>query len=303
MKVGCQDIDPVIARALQQRLAMLLTLHASAAEVAAEVVPRWRDVARRHRTQVLVGISTMFSSVPLASVVAVKAGGSLGIIAFFFLIAFGASLFMQSNQQTKRDMFGDLQPEDLRAAPKAVKLTPPEEAYCSAVAQLLEAREFMDETTLKEIIRQLNSLLENHRRLEAPLGNLRAAMGGQSLDAMEQELDGLERRRDEQEDAGAREAMEQSISMCSDRISHARAMAPGLEKVEAQQEVIMQTFASVQSTFARSRVAQGSAAWRPDGSAQAARPELQELQQSVLRVNDQARAVEEAVREVVAIGR
>jgi hypothetical protein len=89
----------------------------------------------------------------------------------------------------------------------------------------------------------------------------------------------------------AREAIGQSLELLEERLKDAGALQPGLERVEAQQEVIEQTFGSVQAALSRMKVAPS----RIDP------PDIQELRRSVVQVRDQTRAVEQAVEEVLTV--
>src|SRR5262249_4232261 len=131
----------------------------------------------------------------------------------------------------------------------------------------------------------------NYRRLEEYRERLAAASGSETVADLEAELADLGRRLGSAADPVAREALEQSSAMCAARLEHARALEPGFERVKAQQEVILQTLASAQASMARARMAPTPVSL----------PDMQRLQESVLGVNNQTRAVEEAVQEVMAL--
>jgi hypothetical protein len=85
--------------------------------------------------------------------------------------------------------------------------------------------------------------------------------------------------------------MDQSIALCTQRLSDARALAPAREQAEAQQELILQAMASVHASLSRMALA-GSAAAQTD---------VAELQQKVTQVHRQTCAVEDAVNELLAL--
>ena len=89
----------------------------------------------------------------------------------------------------------------------------------------------------------------------------------------------------------ARRAIEQSIELLETRCQVAQTLQPSLERVEAQQEVILQTLASVQSSLARMKVA----------PAALTAPDIAVIQSSISEVTGQTRAVEQAVQEVMSI--
>lgn len=85
--------------------------------------------------------------------------------------------------------------------------------------------------------------------------------------------------------------MDQSSALCSQRLLAARALGPVRDQAEAQQELTLQALASVQAGLSRMAVA-GSVAVDAD---------VGELHRTVTQVNEQTRAVEDAVNEIISI--
>jgi len=179
----------------------------------------------------------------------------------------------------------------MRGAAHLIALSRAEQLYCEAVASLVDAEGALGEAVQRDMVGHLNDLLETHRKLEAPLRRQRAASGGPAVEELEQELASLRQRRAAQADEAARQTMDQSIDLCSRRLETARAVQPAREQAEAQQELILQTLASVQASLASTHAS-------PSAPLAAG---VEGLQQSVLQVSRQARATEEAVAEVLSV--
>jgi hypothetical protein len=213
------------------------------------------------------------------------------VLAFLGLSALGGALMVSGFKKTNSEMTKYANPDVLRYASQMDSLNRAERAYCEAAATLIDAGSILSEEVQRDVIHQLNGLLDSHRRLEEPVRRARAASGAESINALEQELAGLMSRRDAQTDANARATMDKSVELCCRRLEASRAMEPARQNAEAQQELILQTMASVQASLGRTTGVN-------------VKPEdlnLGALHQSVAQVNSQTRAVEEAVAEVVAL--
>ena len=85
-----------------------------------------------------------------------------------------------------------------------------------------------------------------------------------------------------------RHALQQSLDLCETRYNNARSLETSLKRLDAQKEVIQQTFALVQSSLTHSHVAQ----------VQPAVPNVAHIQQSV---SDMAQSVEKSVQEMLLL--
>ena len=155
-------------------------------------------------------------------------------------------------------------------------------SLCSSIIQ-----PSLDRDTGKDILTELNTLIAQSRKIDAYRSNLVAAVNAESADALVAQREELRSRLSRTTDATAQSAIEQSIELIDSRCRVAETLRPSLERVEAQQEVIRQTLASVQSSLARMKVA----------PAALAAPDLAVIQASISDVTGQTRAVEEAVQE------
>ena len=293
MPIRPKEIDPTIQTALRERLTQIFAAQAhdpQTARIRAAGNQLWRETARRY--------SGFFWGAGAAFVAAFIAVGSLertneGLAVLSFLTLNGGAIWLgvQGFLRTNRELTQYVSADLMRGAASLVALSPAERLYCEAVAELVDTEKTLGEPAQQEMLQQLNELLERHRNLAVPLREFHAASGSSSIAALEQELATLNQRRDALGDPAARGIMQQSSELCSRRLEQARALEPVRQQAEAQQELIVQTLAAVRSSLART-------ASRPTTEG----AHVQALQDSVTQVNRQARAIEEAVAEVVTLG-
>jgi len=196
-----------------------------------------------------------------------------------------------NKQQRVGDLDGSMTSEEVRAACSVINATPSETSYFESIALILEIGAQLDAQTGKDILSELNVLIAQARQLQAHRDNLRAAINAESADALVAQREDLRTKLSRTTDEAARRAIEQSIELLETRCQVAQTLQPSLERVEAQQEVILQTLASVQSSLARMKVA-------PDALTA---PDIAVIQSSISEVTGQTRAVEQAVQEVMSI--
>jgi hypothetical protein len=294
MSIRPQDIDQTIWNVLKDRLSQIFAGQAALDPLTARVrsagTQRWRETAKQYAGYFWAGAASFLTGLVALPVVAPAAEGP-AVLTFLLLNMLGAGLVVRGFVKTQQELNRFVSPELMRGAAHLVALSRVEQLYCEAVAALIDAGPLLGETVQQEILQQLNALLENHRKLAVPVQQYQAASGSASIEALERELAELTARRDALRNDAAREMMEQSVALCARRLQYARALEPAREQAEAQQELIVQTLASVQASLART----GSTPAVP------VQAEVAELQQSVTQVNHQARAVEEAVAEVMAL--
>lgn len=164
-----------------------------------------------------------------------------------------------------------------------------ERTYCEALQVLANDRSALDERTGREILGQLNALIERSREIGARRASVIAALENGEDARIEAERADLAKRAGAASDPIARQALENSLQMCDARISNLGKLKPALERLEAQQEVILQTMASVQSSLAR---------WQAAPSVSDL-PDLGQIQQAVVQIDDETYAAEQAVQEVM----
>lgn len=294
MPIRTQDLDPIIARAVKEWMAQVVATQSAAAPGASRVrmagIRQWRESLRRNAYH-FWGAGACFGAGIAAIPLLAHHGPGVAMSAFMGIQASAVALVVRGHLRSNRQLTEHADVEVLRNAGELLELTPAERLYCSGVASLIEAEEALSEVTRSEILAQLNELLASYRKLDGPVRQHLAARGNQPIEGLESELAELVRRRDLASDSTARATMDQSIMLCSQRLADARALAPAREQAEAQQELILQALASVHASLSRMAAADSAAVQTRMG----------ELQRTVSRVNEETRAVEDAVNEVLTL--
>ena len=302
MKIGLRDIDPDLARRIREMLDYMRTMgfqdhqHPLTperdAQLAARTVLQPTDTVPfvlRLASSVGVGFLTLFlvagginsGAIPGSLVIA---GPALGGLTYWLS-------WWVNKQQRADELDRSMTSKEVRVACSVIKATPSETSYFESIALILEIGAQLDAQTGKDILSELNVLIAQSCQLQAHRDNLRAAISADSADALVAQREDLRTKLSRTTDEAARRAIEQSIELLEGRCQVAQTLQPSLERVEAQQEVIQQTLASVQSSLARMKVA-------PDALTA---PDIAVIQSSISEVTGQTRAVEQAVQEVMSI--
>jgi hypothetical protein len=294
MPIRNQDIDPDIVLALKERVSQIMTGQAGTEPIAARIrgpaLTKWRETIRRNSYHFWAAAACFIAGMTSVPLIA-DSGPGLTIAALVGMQALAAGLVYRGVRKTNEQLTEFASPELMRIAGELITLSSAEALYCKAVASLIDAERALTETAQAQSLAQLNDLLSSFRKLDGPVRQFLAARGGQPIEGLEQELSELVRRRDAQSDPMARATMDQSVTLCSQRLADARALAPAVEQAEAQQELILQAMASVHASFSRMAVADSATV----------HADVAELHRTVGQVNQQARAVEDAVNEVIAL--
>jgi hypothetical protein len=187
----------------------------------------------------------------------------------------------------------------LRELLSQVAHTRAERTYAETVLLLMERGMSKNAPREKEscsLLAQMNALMQAGRELEAQEKKLQSSAGGDQVAALQTEREELERRRDAATDPVARQALAQSLELCAARLDSARRLGPVRERVQAQQEVVAQTLLTLQGALVhRDAVPEG-------GDASLSLPPVAaRVQEVITQINNQTRAVEEAVQEVMAL--
>jgi hypothetical protein len=302
MKIGLRNLDPNIARRIREMLDYMRTMEFQDhhrthtperdAQLAARTVLQRKDTVPwvvRLASSVGVGVLTLLT---------VAGGINAGTIPGPFVMAApavgGLTYWLSwwvNKQQRVDDLDVSMTSEEVRAACSAINGTPSETSYFESIALILEIGAQLDGQTGKEILSELNVLIAQARQLQTHRDNLMAALNAESAEALVGEREDLRTKLLRTTDEAARRAIEQSIELLETRCQAAQSLQPSLERVDAQQEVILHTLASVQSSLARMKVA-------PDALTA---PDIAVIQSSISEVTGQTRAVEQAVQEVMSI--
>lgn len=181
--------------------------------------------------------------------------------------------------------------DELRAVLPLVLHGRTESQYGETLLHLHDAEIPLDETARREILRQINALLDSRLHLETQRNKIRDLLDADALTRLQSERDALEQRLAHVTDAIAAETLRDGLEMCERRLEHARALGPILERLDAQEEVVHQALAAVESALTRLQAASATrTAFR-----------VTDIQETVRRIDTQTRAVEQAVEEVMTL--
>jgi hypothetical protein len=172
-----------------------------------------------------------------------------------------------------------------------LELSRVDRAYCDALVQLSKPELKVDEPTARTILQELNRLVEQSRRLAAQRDELASLSTGAAEQAIETERDGISARLAAVTDPVAHDTLQQSLALCDQRLENARAIQPAVERIDAQQEMILQTLGAIHSNLTRLETAHQALG---AADVDAIRHEIQEISR-------RAAAVESATREVQAL--
>ncbi|MCC2670052.1 MAG: hypothetical protein K0Q72_2523 [Armatimonadetes bacterium] len=294
MPIRSRDIDPTLALALKERVRQLISTQAitepGAARLRTAGMSRWRETLRRNAYHFWAAAACFGGGIAAVPLLADN-GPGLTVTALLGMQALAVGFVVRGFGKANQHLTEFVNPEVLRNAGELLALGPAERLYCEGLAALIDAEQTLPEASQGEILAQLNDLLSSFRKLDGPVRLSLATRGNQPIEGLEQELSELVRRREATSDPMARATMDQSIALCSQRLADAAALAPAREQAEAQRELILQALASVHASLSRMATA-GSVTVHAD---------VADLQRTVTRVNDQTRAVEDAVNEVITL--
>jgi hypothetical protein len=178
-------------------------------------------------------------------------------------------------------------PEVLAAVlPLVAFRSPMEAAYAGAVAGVL--RRDPSPSRLAE----LRGLLDSARRLSTRREEVERACGGETPAMIEADCRTFAERAACTGDEEARDTLCRTLALCEERLRRARALEPLRERLDAERDLILQLFASVQSSSACQTLALAPAAlFLP--------PE--ELGEAVARIDAETRSMERAAEEVARV--
>jgi hypothetical protein len=194
----------------------------------------------------------------------------------------------------KRRPRGRIAPDSLlRDAFSAASSTRAERLYGDVILLLATPGAARRDARLRrDLLRQCNGLLADYFRIEAQRRRVARLMSdGAILEQAESERADLAARHAAEPDVIARRSLEESLGLCDERIASVRTLGPLLARLDAHEEVICQAFSLVQTALARVEAA--PVALTP--------PDVAGLRQTLRRVTDQTRAVEEAVAEIAEL--
>jgi hypothetical protein len=297
MYISQQDLNPRIAKAFDEQILVLSEKRARQQDLSE---PERHACAVLERQQEADTQLPPFSGTTVPLLMSVLIVGTYAGFYFDYTVsAFGAPLTFASLLcfvgwlSRKTEIVGPLRcsPEVLRAVFPLILRTRAEDIYYESLLLLSDRETPLDEPTRRDILRHLNTLLENRYQLDTNRRRILTLKDSHALAGLEAERDELEQKRERTDDVVTQEALRQSVALCQARLESARALGPMLTRLDAQQEIIHQALASIHFALARLQVAPATLAM----------PDITEIHQTVARINNQTRAMEEAVAEVMAL--
>jgi hypothetical protein len=174
-----------------------------------------------------------------------------------------------------------------------IKLTPLDRAYCEVLVWLAKPGLRVDDETARTVLAELNRLAGHYRKLEGQKAELASLSDALSHEKAVAELDRLTTLLAEADDPAVRRSIEESVALCRQRVESTRQIEPVAERLQAQQELILQTLASIQANLAR--LAQADQLLT--------QTDVAAIREQSEAIQAHAEAVESAVVEVVALRR
>ena len=313
MQIGLDDIDPKIANQMEERLAAPPHLylkdniffplatrygipgftrdyHQRDASETERVAFEHRLVRDNVQANVSRARLLSFLMAAIAGSVVASVAPVIGILfaLFTWLIVLQSTMHQISYRRPTQAVRRQVSVAEMQAVTPLLKLSPVERTYASTLLWLVSREHYADETSLRSTLHDLNGLLANARHLEQQRKDIEEAMRAEKVVDLQGQQVGLMIELGRTDDPIARRALQQSLDMCATRLQNARALEASLKRLDAQKEVIQQTFALMQSSLTHSHVAQ----------VQPHVPNVLHIQQSV---SDMAQSVEKSVQEMMML--
>lgn len=313
MQIGLNDIDPQIAAQMEERLTaplhqylkddifFPLTTHygipgfmRGSNERDASEVERRAFEYRLERDNVSSNIARArflsFALAAIAGTIVASIAPVMGILfaLFTWLIVLQTSTQSIVMNRPVEEVHRHLSQEEIQAVIPLMKLSFFERIYANTLLWLASQDHYADENALRLTLHELNSLLANGRGLEEQRKQIEAAIKKDKVIDLEAQEATLRLQLARESDPVVRRALEQSIGLCETRLQNARSLITSLKRLDAQKELIQQTFALVQSSLTHSHIS----------PVQSDVPYVNHIQQNV---NDMAHSVEKSVQEMILL--
>lgn len=229
----------------------------------------------------LFSLACAFLVVALYIVVCFRVGGAIAL--FLFLLTPGILLAAMHFPRalTARHVGAPT----LRALLSEPTLPRVERLYSEMLLVLLETP-VQRPAPLKELLREVNTLVQTDRAMAAQQARLQAVVDPLALGRVADEYQQLTVRLSQEGDPIARAALSESLALCRERQEHLQALPLLLHRLEAQRELLSQGVALAHAALLRTRTA--PLALAP--------PELTTLRTRVRELTSESQALEEATR-------
>ncbi len=313
MQIGLEDLDPQIAEEMEDRLAAPLHQYLKD-NIYFSMTTRYgipgfmrgfqeRDASeaerrafeyrlQRDRVQASVSRARLISFflAALAGTIVASVAPVIGILfaLFTWLIVLQTTMHQIAYRRPVNALRRNVGVEEMQAVTPLLKLSLFERTYANTLLWLTSREHYADEHALRSTLHDMNGLLANARHLDGQRRQIEEAMKTDDIVDLEGQQAGLHLELARTSDPVVRRALEQSLSFCETRLQNARSLATSLKRLDAQKEVIQQTFGMVQSSLTHSHVAQ----------VQPSVPNIGNIQQSV---TDMSQSVEKSVNEMLML--
>jgi hypothetical protein len=291
MRIGLDDMDA--------RVAEEFAAYARAGLVASDVTEGQKQVreliAKRKGAAGwmplgLVGLAfaSIMGTIPFADA---QAGIFVAGLVTSFASSIGATWLAAHKVDPVPSMRGAVTADEMKAVFPHLSLSQAERVYSRTLMLLAEQDRPADEHSLRRILGQLNTLLNTSRQLEVQRNAILASVGTNTSAQVEREVSDLTLQVEQADDTLVRQDLVKSLGLCDARLQDTRALELALRRLDAQQQVVLQTLGSAHTSLARHQVAQ----------VPLAAPDVDVIQEAVVRINEETRSVEQAVQEVMAL--
>ena len=197
----------------------------------------------------------------------------------------------EAAQRSSISLLRAVSPEVVKAVSPLIAHDRTETLFYETLELLTDKHTPLDGAARRDVLRQVSTLVESRWELDRHRSQLGSVLPEASLDTLEAELAGLQKRQEQAPDRIARESLRQCADLCASRLQSARALHDLHHRLDAQGEVVHQALATVHFALVRLRAAPASLA----------APHLADIRQTVARIESQTRAIEAAAEEVRAL--
>jgi hypothetical protein len=292
MKIQLSDIEPILAQRIRDEEQQI----AEAIQTGRQL-PGWTPFheAIKYREKGKAGpfkvtaVGIVLSII--GAVLFLRMGAIVGIPAVFLLLVtvLAVVLFSLSHRYQYRLRKQNTEAQLASLGLPVIARSKEEKLYSDLVEELSQASGATEDAA-RSLLREMNALMGSYRMLEQRYEDGKKAMGNRSVEGLEAELRGLQKRAEAATDPVTREALEQSVQLCRSRIESAKALTLAQERAKAHQEVVLQTLGSVHTAFAHMRNAPNDVYF-----------EAEQLLETVNDLQSRTRAVEQAVEELMVV--
>lgn len=282
MKLTPAEIDPTLVRRFQKRLEELeeQTDSFQSRKDTLKTIVHQRKAARTGLNYLALGSAGAITIVSFALCSAVPQLVPWPFASLLALVPFYSHFAGRITRNAE--------PKLWRAFVESGTFSRVEQAYLGALSSVEQA----EEALARPFLTCLSELIVSGRAIEKKQAELAQYHKEVSVESLVAELAALEQRAASASSPEAAATLRQSAAICARRLENRQALALVEERLAAQVEAICQTIASISGTLARAHAA-------PLGQGASA---LQQVNQTVAEITQQAQATEAAVQEVLAAG-